>query len=221
MRRLFAVLVLANLALAAYALLAPSKPGSEAELPNAQIRADEIRIVPPRPAVPVSRRSACIEWGPFSAAELPAAQSAVDALGLGDRIGAMQVQAVASWWVFIPPLDSEAQVERKISELEDLGVTEYYAVESAGDMRNAISLGIFRTEEAANNFLAELQAKGIHSARVGERERRVSQTAFVSRNPDAQISARMAELASRFAGSELKATDCPPLGEALPAGESR
>jgi hypothetical protein len=76
-------------------------------------------------------------------------------------------------------------------------------------MRNAISLGIFKSEEAASKYLETLRDKGVRSARVGPREHRVTQTAFLVRNPDPAISARMAELTTRFPGSELKAKDCP------------
>jgi hypothetical protein len=96
-----------------------------------------------------------------------------------------------------------------MGELQALGVSDYFAVEGEGPMRNAISLGIFRSEQAANDFLESLREKGVRSARVGVREHRVTQTAFVVREPDARTSARLAELAIRFRGTELKAFDCP------------
>jgi hypothetical protein len=78
-----------------------------------------------------------------------------------------------------------------------------------GPTRNAISLGIFKSEEAASAFLQSAQAKGVRGARVGARETRVTQTAVLVRDPDALVSARLAELALRFPGSELRAIDCP------------
>lgn len=211
MRVLFTLLILANLGLAAYALFAPPKPSPDAVLLDQQLNADKIRIVPPRPAVIPSRKSACIEWGAFSTAELPGARDAIDTLGLGQNVSVVEVQALAGWWVYIPPLKDKAEVDRKIAELKALGVDEYFAVENGGIANNAISLGIFKSEDAANNFLAALQARGVRSARVGQREHRVTQAAFMIRDPNAQVSARMAELAARFPGSELKAIDCPPV----------
>ena len=216
MKVLFALLVLANLALAAYALLAPKQQSPDAVLLESQLNADKIRIVPPRPAVVPSRKSACIQWGSFSTAELPPAQEAIDRLGLGARASAQEVQTVAGWWVFIPPLRNRAEVDRRIAELRALGVTEYYAVENGGEMRNAISLGIFKSEEAARSFLDALRAKGVGSAQLGRREHRITQTAFLVRYPDAATSARMAEIANSFPGSELKAVDCPPANQAGP-----
>ncbi len=209
MRVLFALLVVANLALAAYALFVPDKPSPDAGLLDSQLNADKIRIVPPRPAVVPSRQRACIEWGAFSAAELPAARDAIGALDLGTRVSAVEVQAIAGWWVYVPPLKNKAEVDRKIAELSEQGVDEYFAVETGGEMRNAISLGIFKSEEAANKYLQTLRDKGVRSAEVGLREHRVTQTAFLVRSPDPATSARMAELTTRFPGSELKAKDCP------------
>ena len=209
MRILFAVLVVANLLLAAYVLFAPQPRNPDAALLDAQLNADQIRIVPPRPAVIPSRPSACIEWGAFSAAELPLAREAIAALNLGARVSPVEVQTIAGWWVYIPPLKSKAEVERRVAELGQQGVKEYFAIDNGGDMHNAISLGIFKSEEAANHYLQALQDKGVRSAQVGRRDHRVTQTGFLIRNPDPAISARMAELATRFPGSELKAKDCP------------
>ncbi len=209
MRLLFALLVTANLLLAAYALFAPQARSPDAGLVDTQLNADKIRIVPPRPAVIPSRQGACIEWGAFSAAELPVAREAIGALELGARVSPVEVQMIAGWWVYIPPLKSRAEVERRIAELSEQGVDEYFAVENGGELHNAISLGVFKTEEAASNYLQALRNKGVRSAQVGRRDHRVSQTAFLVRNPDPAISARMAELTTRFPGSELKAKDCP------------
>ena len=137
------------------------------------------------------------------------AREAIGALDLGARVSPVEVQTIAGWWVYIPPLKSKADVERRIAELSEQGVKEYFAVDNGGEMHNAISLGIFKSEEAANHYLQALQSKGVRSAQVGRRDHRVTQTAFLVRNPDPAIAARMAELTTRFPGSELKAKDCP------------
>jgi hypothetical protein len=207
MRLLFTVLVLANLALGAYALLFSGQPGPDAALLAQQVNADQVRIIP-QPA-PAPRRSACLEWGTFSEVELPAVRRELERLGLAQRATESRVPVVAGWWVFIPPQTSRLEVDRRIAELTALGVTDYYAVEGEGSTRNAISLGIFRSEEAANDFLRGLQARGVRHARVGSREHRVTQTALLLREPSPQMSAQLAALAGRFPGSELRALDCP------------
>ena len=210
MRALFVLLLLANVALAGYAWYLSLQAKPDAVLLGQQMNADKIRIIAPRPMVPPPRpKPACLEWGTFGAGELKSAQSALEMLKLGEQLTSHDVQVVAGFWVYIPPLKNKGEVDRKIAELEQLGVKDYYAVEGQGPMKNAISLGIFRTEEAATGYLERLQQKGVRSARAGNREHRVTQTAFVVRAPDVALTAKLAELRLQFPGSELRAVDCP------------
>jgi hypothetical protein len=210
MRVLFVLLLLANVALAGYAWYVSLQVNPDAALLGQQMNADKIRIIAPRPMVtPPSPKPACLEWGTFGAGELKSAQSALETLQLGERLTSRDVQVVAGFWVYIPPLKNRVEVERKIAELERLGVKDYYAVEGQGPMKNGISLGIFRTEEAAKGYLERLQQQGVRSARAGNREHRVIQTVFVVRAPDVALTAALAELRLQFPGSELKAVDCP------------
>jgi hypothetical protein len=119
------------------------------------------------------------------------------------------VPVVAGWWVYLPPLPDRPAIDAAVRSLQAAGVDEYYVVDAEGPTRNAISLGIFKSEESALAFLLAVQAKGVRTARVGPREHRVTQTAMVLRDPDAQVSARLAQLALGFPGSELRAIDCP------------
>ncbi|MEI7430975.1 MAG: SPOR domain-containing protein [Betaproteobacteria bacterium] len=75
-----------------------------------------------------------------------------------------------SFWVFIPPLASKQDAERKAGELKALRVPEIFIVQEPGPNRFAISLGIFSSKEAASERLAELREKGVRSAKVGERD---------------------------------------------------
>jgi len=210
MRALFVLLLLANALLAGYAWYLSLQVNPDAALLSQQMNADKIHVIAPRPMVPPPRpKPTCLEWGTFGASELRAVQAALDALQLGDRLSSHDVQVVAGFWVYIPPLKNKAEVDRKIAELEQRGVKDYYAVEGQGPMKNAISLGIFRTEEAATGYLEGLQQKGVRSARAGNHEHRVTQTAFVVRAPDVALTAKLAEMRLQFPGSELKAVDCP------------
>jgi hypothetical protein len=209
MKALFAILLLGNLALAGYAWYVSQQPNPDAALLNQQVNADKIRTIPPKPMAPPVRKITCLEWGTLSAGDLRAAQAGLAALGLGDRLSSRDQQVVAAYWVYIPPLKSKAEAQRKIAELEKRGVKDYYAVEAPAALRNAVSLGIFKSEEAATSYLDGLQRKGVRSARVGSREHRVTQTTFVVREPDVALTAKLAELRQQFPGTELKAVDCP------------
>jgi sporulation related protein len=208
MRVLFYVLLIANLAVLGYAWFGTRHASPDAELLNQQINPDKVRIIAPKPLVVPTVKVACLEWGPFGTGDLKAAQAALDALQPEVSITQREVQTVVGYWVYIPPLDTRTEVDHKIAELRKLGIEEYYAVESQGPMRNAISLGIFRTEEAASAYLERLRDKGVRSARAGSREHRVTQTVLVVHEPDVALTAKLAELRPQFPGSELKALQC-------------
>jgi len=92
-----------------------------------------------------------------------------------------------SFWVFIPPLASKQDAERKASELKALRVPEFFIVQEPGPNRFAISLGIFSSKEAASERLAELREKGVRSAKVGERDVKPASGSLEIQGPEAQV----------------------------------
>jgi SPOR domain len=221
MKWIFFLLLAANLVFGGYAYLREHAPNPDAQLVRAQLNADQLRIVPPRekpvappapPASPVQSAagpSTCMEWGSFGGGELSRAQLAVDRLALGERVRRIDVPVTAGFWVYIPPLRSKADMDRKAAELKELGIIDHYPVMETGRWRYSISLGIFRSEDGAKKYLAALREKGVRSATVGRREQRVSQTAFLVRDPTEQDSASLVVLKSEFPGTDLRATECP------------
>src|SRR5438093_6495554 len=113
MRALFLLLFLANLALLTYAWHVSHQANPDATLLNQQVNADKVRVIAPRPTVPPPRpKRACLEWGPFGATEQKSAQSALEALKLGEQLTSHDVQVVAGFWVYIPPLRNKAEGDR-------------------------------------------------------------------------------------------------------------
>ena len=110
----------------------------------------------------------------------------------------------------MPPQKTKADADRKVSELKALGVTEFFLVQDPGQWRNSISLGIFRTEEAAQGYLAKLRERGVRSAIAARRENFLKQVAVHVREPGAAAVARLALIQEEFPGSEIKAGSCPP-----------
>lgn len=213
MKWVFLLLLAVNIGFGVFVYLRDKAPNPDAQLIALQMNADKVRIVPPRPApVPApataSARAACIEWGGFGTGELARAQGALDRLALGARARRVEISVTAGYWVFIPPLRSQAAMERKVSELRQLGINEYFPVLDPGRWRYAISLGVFRSEQGATRYLAQLRQDGVRSATVGEREQRVTQTAFLFSEPTEEESAKLAELKNEFPGTELRVVEC-------------
>jgi len=219
-RALFLALLFANLAL--YAWWRYGVPENAAPAPlSRQIAPDKLKVVapanlppvsatkpPPSPPVPApAAAAACLEWGSFTVADAPRAEQALESLGLGARVAQRRSEEQAGWWVFIPPQANRQSALRKAAELKELGVEDYFVVQEDGAFRWALSLGVFRTEEAAQARLAVVRGQGVRTAQVGARETVVPKVWLQVKGLDAPLQLRLKEIARQVEGSELK--DCP------------
>lgn len=169
--------------------------------------------VSPVPAVTVAPTS-CAEWGLFAGAEVARADAALAALALPAGATQRRVTEVDGYWVHMAPLKTKGEIDRKAGELKALGVAEFFVVTDAGPWRNAVSLGLFKNEEAAKSELERLRARGVRSAMITRRERFLKQVAFVVSDPAAVTMARLTELQKDFPGSEIKTGNCPVIAPA-------
>ena len=214
MRALFFLLVLANLLFfgwhAGYIGPGESKKG-EGERLTQQIAPEKIRIVTPDEAKKIreaakTRVNACIEWGTFPAQEAEKAAEALAALNLGNRLVTRTVEETAGWWVSMPPQGNKANADKKVDEMKRLGITDFFIVQDEGPNKFAISLGVFRTEDAARSYLATVAAKGVKTARADQRETKVQKTIFRLNGLDEVATAKFDALKKDFPGHEAK--DC-------------
>ena len=212
MRVLFLLLLLANVALFAWLnYFSPPDAGVD-PLPLArQIEPGKLRVVAvadARPsaaaAKPATLQAACMEWGSFTLADVPRAEKVLEALALGERLAQRRTEETANWWVFIAPQPDRQGALRKAAELKGLGVDEYFIVTEEGQFRWAVSLGVFRNEDAAQARLAALRARGVRSAQLGSREAQVPKIWLQVKDVDAALEARLKELSRQIDGSELR-----------------
>ena len=219
MRALFLLLVLANLGLYAWSRYgAPADAADPAPL-SRQIEPEKLKVIaphelppvsairkPPAAPTPATATTACLEWGSFTVADAPRAEKALEPLGLGTRLAQRRAEEVAGWWVFIPAQSNRQGALRKAWELKTLGVDELFIVQEEGEHRWALSLGVFRSEEAAQARLAALRAQGVLTARIGPRDTVVPKIWLQVKSPDAALQARLKDIARQLEGSELR--DC-------------
>jgi hypothetical protein len=211
MRALFFGLILANLLFygwhTGYFGPGEEKAGEPERLAQ-QIAPNKIHLVVNDPAKPVSApakpQGACIEWGSFPTQEADRAQAALVSLNLGDRLSSRKVEESAQWWVFMPPQGNKANADKKADELTRRGVTDYFIVTDEGPNKFAISLGVFSTEDAARNYLAAVNARGVKTAKVGARDTKVQKTIFQIRGADDALLARLAAIKKDFAGIDTR-----------------
>ena len=214
MRVLFFLLVLANLLFygwhAGYIGPGESKKG-EGERLAQQLAPEKIRIVTPDEARKIreaakTRVNVCFEWGTFPAQEAEKVGEALAALNLGTRLVVRTVEETAGWWVFMPPQGNKANADKKVDELKRLGVTDFFIVQDEGPNKFAISLGVFRTEDAAKSYLAAVSAGGVKTARADQRETRVQKTIYRLSGLDEAATAKFDVLKKEFSGHDAK--DC-------------
>ncbi len=210
MRTLFLVLVFANVAFFAWWRYGPADAADPAPL-SRQIEPEKLKVIAPADLPPVSAikkpatpSTACMEWGSFTLADTARAEYALEPLALGARLAQRRVEEITAWWVFIPSQGNRQAALKKASELKDLGVEEYFIVQEEGEHRWALSLGVFRSEEAAQARLAALSGRGVRTARVAARETVVPKVWLQVRSVDAPLRARLKEIARLIEGSELR-----------------
>lgn len=138
--------------------------------------ADRLQLLSAKAAIALNEASekkdellACVEVGNFSQTELPNFEEKLKQLSLGDRQAKSTVSEVATNMVYIPSLGNKDNADKKAAELRRIGINDFFIVQDQSDMRWGISLGVFKTEEAAKSHLANLNSKGVRTARIGPR----------------------------------------------------
>ena len=63
------------------------------------------------------------------------------------------------FWIYLAPQDSLGGAMQAIEDLKEKGIKDYRLIET-GDLRHAISLGLFSTQASVNKRLNELKGKG-------------------------------------------------------------
>lgn len=220
MKVLLSILLVANLAFLGYGWMAEQQRNEAASpLLRDQLHADKVRIVrgEPEPVAPPAPDT-CVEWAPLSQEDLARAREALAPLALGERLQSAPVSVTAGWWVFVPPAKTKALADREVARLNAAGVRETFVVQEPGDMRFAISLGLFRTEEAASRFLDGLHGRGVTRAKVGPKTHTIRLTGLYVRNPVDAEARRLVELKGTYPGTDVRATPCPgaPAAPATP-----
>ena len=208
-RLLFFSLLLANAIVYAYAFVARQQDSAARQISILQINPEKIRLIG-HGGAPVNTSSACLEWGVFAGPDVARADAAIAKLELPQALVQRSIADAGGYWVYVPALKTKAEVDKKILELKTLGIADFFVVQDQGQWRNAISLGIFKTEDGAKTFLAALNDKGVKSAVAERRENFLKQIAYYVREPSAAMVAKLAQLQRDFPGSEIKALACPP-----------
>ncbi len=225
LKLIFALLLAANAALFAYgkgylgqfngtehepARLQKQQNADKLQLVSAGKAEAAAAAVAPPPPVPREEESAtvaCFEVGNFQLAEAKKFEDRLSPLELGDRQLRKNVpgQEISSYIVHIPPQASRAAAEKKADELRALGITNFFVLNESSPLKWGISLGVFRTEAAAQAQLAALNKQGVQTARVAPRYTGNRELFFQFRDISEDAKARIEKIAAKFPEQETRA----------------
>jgi hypothetical protein len=225
----FLSLLLANALLFAYhqghlEALMPS--GREPLRVANQLNADKIKLIRPQ-AVNISTEEAapapvtaaqadaaaekkqnipaCIEIGDFSIAEARRFEAQLANLALATRPARREIQeSGTSHMVLIPPQNGKEGADKRVSELRGLGISDFYVIQDNSSHRWGISLGIFKSAEAARAHLGVLDQKGIRNAGLAAYPVPLNKTAFQLRGLDAAAKKSVDKIRNDFPRQEVR-----------------
>ena len=214
-RLLFFLLLLAILGFGGHLWL--SEPAERSDFRARERNRDEVRIVAVTPPNVAARRAEanrktqqnragapCVEFSGITSSDAQKARDAFNTLQLGTRLSERRVEEITRYWVFIPPTNDRRAAENRMAEIRKQGVQDLSIRPD-----NAISLGVFSSEEAARRFLTTIQAKGIRGAEQGPFSRELRELVMLIRDPDTELVARLTVMQRDYANSALRAVPCP------------
>jgi hypothetical protein len=134
-----------------------------------QVRPETVTVLPPPAADAAASGPAgalnCIEAGPFTAAEVAAANNAAQAVVAAERLLDVRTDAPGEWIVYLGQFLSRDGLEKKAEELTRLKLAST-EVKGPPALEPGLSLGSYAAQAAAERALEQFTAKGVRLARV-------------------------------------------------------
>lgn len=135
-------------------------------LSQAALAALPKRFLEPLPRVALdSLDPPCFEWGILNSTNVTRAKTALNKLQLNFIEKPQAPTQTQRFWVYLPPLASEIDAERKLLALKKLGIKDGGVMQDP-QWKNAISFGVFLDEKRAIALLKDLQAKGVSAVQT-------------------------------------------------------
>lgn len=150
-------------------------------------------------------RVACTEIGNFLAADAARFESRLARLELGQQPGKREFRDGMNYMVILPPAGGKEGADRRQAELRGKGINDFFVVQENGPRRWGISLGLFKSEEAANAHLIEMGRKGIAGAKVIVYNAGVIKTVYQFRDLEQQAVAGMERMLTLFPKQDMRA----------------
>lgn len=114
-------------------------------------------------------RIACLEIPNLNVVDAKNMGEKLAALALGSRQIRTELEDAANNMVYIPSQLNKEGADKKAAQLQKLGISDFYIIQDQTPLRWGISLGVFKTPEAAKAHLASLVKAGVSTAKIAPR----------------------------------------------------
>jgi hypothetical protein len=203
LRTTFFLLVLGNLLLFAYAKGYIYRTGGngESDRLGSQLEPEKVRVVS-RGIAPLATEppaEACRALAGLSREQAETVAGLVRGREGQLKVAQSAIVEPSSWWVFVPPHKTRQLAERKAAELKKLGLDEFSVVLESGRNQFAISLGLFKSGQGAQDRLEDLHKKGVRTARIQVRETATEKMLVEIRGPAEKVLEATTGLPADFA----------------------
>jgi hypothetical protein len=203
LRALFVLLLLANLAFYAWTqgwldgvIGVRAHAEREPERLARQVRPELIRVLTPQAvaaaASAAESRLQCLEAGPFGSSEANTAEAALASVLPSGTWARVTRDKPAVWIVYMGKYGSEA-LARKQEELTRIKVP-FEVLKGAPEWEPGLALGRFDNHDAADEALAQLGRRGIHTARLVELSKPSTQTLLRVERADPELAGKVSGL---------------------------
>lgn len=145
---------------------------------------------------------ACLELSGLTLADSKSLDEKLKPLALSNRLTRTELAEVATNMVYLPSLGSKDAAEKKAAQLRKLGVAEFYIVQDQTPLRWGISLGVFKTPEAAKAHLANLVKKGLKEAKLAPRAVSAAKVSYRLQDLSAEEKQKIDQIRSGFSSAQ-------------------
>ena len=180
-----------------------------ASVPEGTVSSGEPNAVPDGPAHTVAALAEfCIETAEFTdTRRTEDAQQWLASMGAEHaRVAHGSRETVRDHRVYLPPFESRSSARAKMRELQEKGVRDI-AVLLSGDLKNAVSLGIYASEANAKRRTAQLEALG-YTPVLEPNTRAVAEYATIEARFGGSYDTLSDAWASRFPDRTVRQVDC-------------
>ncbi|MEP7100404.1 MAG: SPOR domain-containing protein [Burkholderiales bacterium] len=216
LRALIAALLVANLAFFAWtqgwldSFVGMRSIGDrEPERVLRQVRPEVIRILPADAAsAPAPVALVCFEAGPFTDAEIGAAQTAAQTALPAGSWTTLKTEQPGAWIVYMGRYASREALTKKEDEIKRRKLP-YEEIGKPAALAPGLSLGRFDQRPAAVHALEQFTAQGVRTARVVELAPATNRHALRVEKADAALSAQLTALKPEVLGKGFAACAKP------------